>query len=144
MRRHSIVGVMFCLAALALAGCTTTDGGWQGTYRLCVVNRSNELLQDVIIRDADKKMRHFENVKPSGGKKVIDNCTIDLKGVFGIVFYVNGQRNANLLTLNACLPVKDRIKTLYFYYLGKYEWSIIANDAAGKELVKPDHTSPHK
>lgn len=59
------------------------------------------------------------------------------------MFYVNGRREATLLSLSKCLSVKQRIKTLCFYYLGKNEWAVVARDATGKE-VKPAAVDPKR
>jgi hypothetical protein len=122
------------LAALALTGCGTTGGGWEETFTLRAVNRSNEILQDVIIRDVDTRLKHFGYTAPSGGENVIEDCTIVLNDRFGILFHANGQRAGRVLALSKYFPVRDKIKTLCFYYLGKYEWSVVARDAAGREV----------
>jgi len=124
------------LAVLALAGCMTTNNDGRGTYNLYIANRSNEVLQEVIIRDASGTLKHFGNVD-FGGEKTIDECTIDLKVRFGILCYANGQGQTKLLSLSRYIPVKNRINTIYFYYHGGNQWSVIARDDKARE-VKPD------
>ena len=133
-------GLFAALAVLIFAGCMTTEDEGIGTYKLCAVNRSDEVLQEVIIRDANSDLRHFGDMEPSGGEKVIDNCTIDLKSGFALLCYANGQRESHVMSLSMYYPFKTRITTFYFYYLGENEWSIVARDAGGDE-IKLNHAA---
>jgi hypothetical protein len=134
--------LLLIVAVLTLAGCMSIGRSCRGTYKLCLVNRSNEVLQNVIIKDANEKFVQFGNSAP-GSENVIDDCTVDLKKLFGILFYVNGQRETNFVSLSMYMPVKNRIKTLCICYVGGNQWVAGALDAAGQE-VKPSYTPAHK
>ena len=130
-------GLFAMLAALVLAGCMAISGDGRGTYKVYVANRSNEVLQEVIIRDADGEVKHLGNVDP-GSEKLMDDCAIDLKNIFGIGCYANGHGQTRVLNLNMYFPVKNKIKTFCFYYSGGNQWSVVARDAAANE-VKLDY-----
>jgi hypothetical protein len=136
-------GLSAMLAVLVFAGCATTGEDGRGTFKLCLVNRSDEVLQEIIIRDVNTDLKHFTDMNASSGEKVIEDCTLNLKNAFAILFYANGQRTSHVLNLSMYCPVKDRIGTLYFYYLGGNEWSVAARDAAGNE-IKLDHSAAQR
>jgi hypothetical protein len=136
-------GLLTMLTVLTFAGCMTTGEDGLGTYKLCVINRSDEVLQEIIVRDVNGELKHFADTKASSGEKFIEECKIDLKNSFAILFFPNGQRVSHVLNLSAYCPVKNRIEAFYFYYLGGNEWSVVARDAAGKD-VKLDHSAAER
>jgi hypothetical protein len=127
-------GLFAVLAALVLAGCATTSEDGRGTFKLRLVNRSDEVLQEVIVRDADTELKTFTDMHTPGGDRVIEDCPINLNKPFGLLCYANGQRVSHVLSLNMYSPLKNRIETFCFTYLGGNEWSVAARDAAGKEV----------
>jgi hypothetical protein len=123
------------LSALLLAGCATLGGG-DGTYLLRAVNRSGEVVQEVVIKNADGEMKGFGMLGQNGTERVMKGCSIMLSDRFTIIGYFNGVRMVRMLNLSKYLPYKDQIASLTFSYLGQYEWSVVARNAAGVE-IKP-------
>jgi hypothetical protein len=132
------------LSAFVLAGCATFDfNEGDGTYNLRVINRTDEVVQDVLIRDAGgSRPRHFGMMAQRDKEQSIASCPIKLNKQFMIMWYYNGLRGIKLMDLSKYLPYKDEIASIAFYYEGQ-GWSVVASDADGKE-IKPSSRPPAK
>lgn len=123
------------LSAFVLAGCATMQNG-DGTYLLRAINRSNEIVQEVVIKDADGKERAFGMMAERGKEQAIRSCPIMLNRYFVIMWYFNGKRGVRFVDLTKYFPYKDQIDSFTFSYEGQYEWSVVARNAAGAQ-IKP-------
>jgi hypothetical protein len=117
-----------------LTGCAMLKGGGDGTYLLCAVNRSDEVVQEVVIKDAEGTVKGFGMMDRKGKGRVMEKCPIVLSERFAIVWYFNGARGVRVLNLSKYLPYKNQIASFTFSYLGEYQWSVVARDTAGKEI----------
>jgi hypothetical protein len=123
------------LSAFMLTGCAMLKGG-DGEYLLRAVNRSDEVVQEVTIKDAGGEVKAFGMMDRKGKERSIAKCPIMLSERFAIVGYFNGARVVRILNLSKYFPYRDQIASFTFSYLGQYEWSVVARNAAGLE-IKP-------
>jgi len=109
---------------------------------LRAINRSDEVLQDVLVRDADSNPRYFGYIglgTPAPERTL--QLQISFDSAFVIGWYANGKRDTTQLDLSKYKADAFRIKSISFCYLGKGRWSVVARDANERE-IEPSPPAP--
>jgi hypothetical protein len=96
----SKAGLWITLATIAIAGCTTLNQDEEDAPLLRAINRSDEVLQDVMIRNVDSHPQHFGIVGqgPAGEKTLQVQIRFDKAFVIG--WHANGSHGARQLDLS--------------------------------------------